>query len=228
MKKILFVLAGLLLGLSASQAQERYSSGGHNSKPKNNASGFDPQRIVIGGGLSLGFANSTFMAGISPMVGYKLTNNLLAGVSLGYLYYRDGKYKEYYNTTTNRFEISALQSSMVSPGAWVRYNIFNQFFVQVQYEHHFSNTRWTDAARIAGGSGKEKVSIRYDLPSLLVGAGYRLPVSERISMYIGLYYDVLQNQTIKTVTSSNGWYQGTVASPYYGSIQPVIGFGIGF
>lgn len=228
MKKLMFVLAGLLMGFNGLNAQERYSSGGHNNKPKKNASGFDPQRLVIGGGVTLSFANSAFMAGVSPMVGYKLTNNLMAGVSLGYLYYRNGQYKQYYNTTTNRYETSVLSSSMLSPGAWVRYNVFNQFFVQVHYEHHFSGTHWTDAATFGGGSGKEKVSIKYDLPSLLVGAGYRLPVSDRISMYMGLYYDVLQNQTTKTVTSSNGMYQGTVTSPYYGTIQPVIGFGIGF
>lgn len=226
MKKVFVIIIGLLLGLP-SIAQERYSSGGQSSKPKNNASGFDMQRLVIGGGFGLGLGSGSFNASISPLIGYKITNNLMAGVSIGYQYFRESKYTNFYNTTTNRYEDYPRRYSMVSPGAWVRYNLFSQFFVQAHFEYHIADVKWTEAAAFTGGSGKETVKVNYNIPTLLVGAGYRLPVSERVSLYLGVYYDVLQNSTLQTVTSSNG-RQGQVGSPYYGSIQPVLGFGIGF
>ncbi|RQO30495.1 hypothetical protein DBR32_13090 [Taibaiella sp. KBW10] len=226
MKKGFVILIGLLLSISA-LAQDRYSSGGHSSKPKSSSGGFDPQRLVMGGGFGLGFGSGSFNASISPLVGYKLTNNLMAGVSIGYQYFRESNYTTFYNTTTSRYENYPRRYSMFSPGAWVRYNLFSQFFVQAHFEYHISDVKWTEAATLGGGSGKESVKANYSIPTLLVGAGYRLPVSERISLYLGLYYDVLQKSTLQTVTSSNG-RQGQVGSPYYGALQPVIGFGIGF
>ncbi len=223
MKKIGIV--GLLLTLSlTTMAQVRYNSGGGSSKPKEK--GFDPQKIVIGGGLDGRFWGGITYIYLAPMVGYKITPNFLAGVNLGYQYVRIKNGREVYNTTTNRYETYPTNDHLFSPGLWLRYNIAS-FFAHAQFEYHVGNASWTDFAQTAGGSGVEKVKLNYTLPSLLVGAGYRLPLGERVSAYIGIYYDVLQNNTRKTVSASNG-AQYEVASPYAGGIRPTIGFGIGF
>lgn len=223
MKKI--GITGLLLALSiGAMAQVRYNSGGGSSKPKEK--GFDPQKIVIGGGLDGRFWGGITYIYLAPMIGYKVTPNFLAGVNLGYQYVRIRDGREVYNTTTNRYEIYPTNDHLFSPGVWLRYHISN-FFVHTQFEYHMGNSRWTDYAQQSGGTGVEKVKLNYTLPSLLVGAGYRMPLGDRVSAYIGLYYDVLQRSTQKTVSASNGT-RYNVASPYAGSVRPTIGFGIGF
>ena len=223
MKKISII--GLLLAISiGAMAQVRYNSGGGSSKPKER--GFDPQKIVIGGGIDARFWGGVTYIYLAPMVGYKITPNFMAGVNLGYQYMRIKNGREVYNTTTNRFETYATNDHLFSPGLWMRYNIAS-FFVHTQFEYHIGNSRWTDYAQLAGVSGVEKVKLNYTLPTLLVGAGYRVPLGERVAAYIGIYYDVLQQSTQKTVSASNGT-QYQVMSPYAGSIRPTLGFGIGF
>lgn len=224
MKKISII--GLLMALSLSaMTQVRYNSGGGGSKPKEK--GFDPQKVVIGGGLGFGMGSGQVRLGASPLIGYQITPNFLAGVSIGYQYVRIADASSFYNTSTGRTENYPYKDHLVSPGAWLRYNLFNSFFVHVQYEYHLGYSRWMGPARYLGGDGKEKVKANYEVPTLLVGAGYRLPMGDRFSMYLGVYYDVLNGSTEKTITASNG-AQMQVGSPYGNGIRPVVGFGIGF
>lgn len=213
----------LMLLSSGLMAQLRYNSGGVSAKPK--SGGFDPQKLVIGGGLGAGFGTGFMNAGIAPMVGYAITPNFLAGVSLGYQYsrFRDGN--SFYNTTTNRNETYPLNYHLVSPGVWMRYNLMGSFFLHAQFEYHLGNLRWTGPAQYAGGTGKEKVKANYTIPTLLIGAGYRMPISDRAGMYFGLYYDVLQNSTQSEYRASNNQIL-SLSSPYMG-LRPVFGFGIG-
>jgi hypothetical protein len=223
MKRIALISVGILLGLGAF-AQERYNSGGGNSKPK--SAGFDPKRIVIGGRIGGQLYSGVTGFNISPLIGYELVPNLYAGLSLSYTYTRVKEGSSVMNTATGRYETYATNDHIFSPGVWFRYNLFNSFFVHTQFEYHMASSRWTEAARVSGGTGVEKVKANYTIPTLLVGAGYRLPMTERVSMYFGVYYDVLQQSTEKVITDTRGtnW---RVRSPYYGSLNPFIGFGIG-
>ncbi len=224
MKRISII--GLLVVLSlGAMAQVRYNSGGGSSKPKEN--GFDPQKVVIGGGLRFGMASGQLLLGASPMVGYRVAPNFMAGVILGYQYYRVKDSRSVMNTTTGRYETYPSVDHLFSPGLWARYNLFNSFFVHAQFEYHLASSRWTEPARLAGGSGVEKVKASYTIPTLLIGAGYRLPVSDRIGIYFGLSYDVLQHSSKKTITDSRG-SQWIAQSPYFGNFNPTIGLGIGF
>lgn len=224
MKKIL--ITGLLLVLSlGAMAQARYNSGGGSSKPKEK--GFDPQKVVIGGGVGFGMGTGMLRLGVSPLVGYQVAPNFLAGVSLGYQYVRLGDQSSFYNTATGRVESHPYHDHLFSPGLWMRYNLFNSFFVHTQFEYHMGSGRWTGPAQFLGGSGREKVVANYTIPTLLVGAGYRMPIGERFAMYIGVYYDVLNRSSGKVIQASNG-QQMQVFSPYGNSIMPIVGFGIGF
>lgn len=223
MKKIALFGLSIMLSIGA-MAQVRYNSGGGNSKPK--STGFDPKKIVIGGRIGGQLGNGVSGFNLSPLVGYTLAPNLYAGLSLSYTYTRVKEGSSVMNTSTGRYETYATNDHIFSPGLWLRYNIFNSFFVHTQFEYHMASSRWTDAARVSGGTGVEKVKANYTIPTLLIGAGYRLPMTERVSMYFGVYYDVLQSSTEKTITDTRGtnW---RVRSPYYGSLNPFIGFGIG-
>ena len=224
MKKIVAVSILSILSLCGF-AQERYNSGGTSAKPK--SKGFDPQKLVIGGNVTGGFSGNIFSIGVSPMIGYSITPNFIAGVSLGYQYTSIKDDNQVYNTTTNRNEFYPTRYSLLSPGVWVRANFLTSFFAQAQFENHFGGIRWTGPAPLTGGSGVEKVKANYSIPTLIVGAGYRVVLGSRASAYFGLSYDVLQASTERTVTASNG-QQLTAYSPYYGQIRPMIGFGFGF
>lgn len=206
-------------------AQERYNSGGTSAKPK--SKGFDPQKVVIGGNITGGLSGNFFSVGVSPMIGYSLTPNFIAGVSLGYQYTSIKDDNSFFNTTSNRYESFPSRYSLVSPGVWIRANFLTSFFAQVQFENHFGRIRWTGPAPFAGGSGVEKVKANYSIPTLIVGAGYRIDLGARATAYFGASYDVLQASTERIVTASNG-AKLTAYSPYYGQIRPMVGFGFGF
>lgn len=222
MKKVLTLMTFLALSLHGI-AQDTYNSSRNSSAPKK--SGFDASRLVLGGGLTGGFANG-FYIGASPMVGYRITNNFMAGVSVGVLYSSVNK-GEQTNPVTLRTEKFHARVSMISPGIWTRLNILNSFFVQAHFEQHYMN-RWETYPTYSDPTGRTKVSLKYNMPTLLIGAGYRATIANNVAFYAGISYDVLQSATVKNVYDSRGAGPYEVVSPYYRSLNPFIGFGIGF
>ncbi|HRP89053.1 MAG TPA: hypothetical protein PKX92_03345 [Edaphocola sp.] len=222
MKKIvgILLLCSLSLGLNA---QIKYSSGGKSSKPK--SKGFDKQKLVYGGWGTLQFWGGATKLGASPIIGYKITPNLTAGLSLGYLYesYKDAT--QFFNLASGRQESYPERYHSVTPSIWARYSILNSFYFQTQFEQaYMSMSRTLPAANV---DGKMKDKLGFFMPTLLVGAGYYSHIANRTALYLGVYYDVLQNSTQKTVTSTAG-YIYNVKSPYSGMLYPVIGIGFGF
>ena len=49
--------------------------------------GFDPSRIICGGGFGFGFGSVTNIEQLSPIVGYRFTDQFSAGIGLGYQYF---------------------------------------------------------------------------------------------------------------------------------------------
>src|SRR5688572_5075953 len=85
------IIIALCVGLAASaSAQEVYNSSGERRvapKKKEAKKGFDPQRLIYGGGLGLSFGTITAV-GVAPVLGYRITDNFAAGIGLGYQYLR--------------------------------------------------------------------------------------------------------------------------------------------
>jgi hypothetical protein len=210
MRKLLILLM-LCIGLGAS-AQEVYTSSGkpaNAKKREEKKKGFDPSRLIVGGGIGLGFGDITSIS-VSPIVGYRITDKFAAGVGFGYQYL---KVKDYYEVPELDSPWAShfydYKSSIVSASVWARYIVWKNLFAQVAYEHNFmsyQDYRYNQNYDIEG------FKVRYDAPSLLVGAGFRQPISDNASVYFTVMYDVLQNEK----------------SPYYGRIFPNIGFNIGF
>jgi hypothetical protein len=212
MKKILIVLM-VCVGLGAS-AQEVYTSSGRpaNAKKKEERKkGFDVSRLVVGGGLGIGIGSVTTL-GISPIIGYRITDKFAAGVGFGYQYLKAKDYFQYQDLDSP-FAIHTydLKASTITTSVWARYLILTNLFAHVEYEHNFSS--YNDVGFATNGSGQlENRKIKYDVPALLVGVGFRQPISENSSLFIMGMYDVLQREM----------------SPYRGGIFPRIGFTIGF
>ena len=89
--------------------------------------------------------------------------------------------------------------------------IFTNLFVHAEYEHNFMS--FTDYRFDLNGNGTiESYKLKYNSPALLLGLGYRQPVSDNASFVILALYDVIQDKY----------------SPYYRRIDLRIGLNVGF
>ena len=205
-------------GFSVS-AQEVYTSSGKppgvkqkemQRKQKERERGFDINRLIVGGTLGFGMADNVIAFSVSPVVGYRITDKLAAGIGFGYQYFRekDALLLTDLHGKTTYFDFKA---SMISANVWARYLVLERLFVHAAYEHNFFS--YSDYRYNQSGTGEiETYKVNLDVPSVLVGIGYRQPISGNASIYIMGLYDVLQRDF----------------SPYKGGIQPSIGFMIGF
>jgi hypothetical protein len=212
MNKICIIIA-LCLGLSISaDAQEVYNSSGSRRvtpKKKEQPKGFDPQRIIFGGGLGLSFGDVTAIS-IAPMVGYRITDNLAAGIGLGYQYLRIKDFFELRDANGNPPQYYDYKTSIYSGSVWARYLVFTNFFAHAEYEQNFMS--FTRPEFDHNGSGSiEEYKINYRSPAMLLGAGYRQPVTDNSSFVVMALYDVIQDEY----------------SPYYDRIDVRFGFNVG-
>lgn len=210
MKRILLIIALCVLGQTL-QAQEVYtSSGRRNGYKQKKDNGFDASKLIFGGGLGLSFGNVTSIS-VSPVVGYRITDNFSAGIGIGYQYFRVKDFFELYNAKNNQYQYYDYKSSVYSGSVWARYLIWDNIFAHAEYQHNI--LRFHDYKYDPGGSG-DIVSFKtdYTVPCLLVGGGYRQPITENSSLVIMILYDVLQDKY----------------SPYRNTVDYRIGFNIGF
>lgn len=96
MKKLLAISFMFLTTLAVAQ-DDGYVYGDTQPKPKTpQNSGFDWERVTIGGGFGMTFGDFTYVE-VAPNLGYYLTDNILVGVGANYTYYED----KYYNYKTS-------------------------------------------------------------------------------------------------------------------------------
>lgn len=214
MKKILLALIVSVTGVSAFAQDTVYSSSGrpvsdYRKRQKEEDKKFDKSKLIFGGGLIFGIGNGITNLGLSPIVGYRFTDKLAAGIGLGYQYYGNKQAKQYYDTSqptpypVNDFH---LKTSIYSASLWARYLVFNNIFVHLEPEMN-SYKRFVD------WENNYSVELeRVFVPSILVGAGIRQPITDRLSLVGILLYDVLQEP----------------GSPYYRRVDIRFGFNVGF
>lgn len=230
MKHILLAMV-LCFGIAAVQAQEVYNSTGKSGKAhyRENAkkTGFDVNKLVIGGGVGGGFGSGILSFQIAPIIGYRITDRFAAGVGLSYQYVRLKNYRVLQDYTTGEVFYKSPNASIIAPSVWARYFVFDRLFVSAIGEYSFTNQ--TDFAWAqSGGMNIEKVKLHYGIPCLLLGVGYAQPITNNASFVLMASYDVLQSSTIRDVNDSRGNGPYEVKSPYYGTIDFRVGFNIGF
>ena len=207
MKNVVLVLL-LFAGMSYASAQDVYTSSGkqgYQKKTKKKKSGYDPEKLIIGGTLNAGFGGGYANVGIGPLVGYRITDHFSAGVGLGYQYYQEPEYVD----PVDPNKVSYIKENIIYPSVWTRYYVYRNFFVSGTFEFDFINLKGPGYVNGYLNTVKESVTN----PCMLIGAGFRQPLGGRVSAYFELIYDVLQGQY----------------SPYpvgYPDIR--IGFGAGF
>ncbi|RYD52961.1 MAG: hypothetical protein EOP52_02090 [Sphingobacteriales bacterium] len=204
MKYAKFVLFCVLLLPTLLRAQDVYTSSGKPIGQKRanppEKMGFNPDRMVYGGGLSLGLGGgggySAFQIGISPFAGYRITDRFLAGVGLGYQY--QSVKNAFQNPSTG--QLYPARYHFITPSIWARYGIFESIFLQGELEYNLLN--YNELAFDASGN---VVNQRKNVsgPALLLGGGFRQPISERASFMISVLYNVLHNSGYNPYQYSN-------------------------
>jgi hypothetical protein len=124
------------------------------------------ERIVTGGGLGLAFGSTQDFISVSPMIGYRVTERLLAGTGFTFRY---TKYKYYQPALT-------LTDWGFNP--FLRYTIFNNIFLHTEYEYlnyEFPTT--------------PEQSVRKAFNSFLAGGGFIQPIGDKAAFYITALYN---------------------------------------
>jgi hypothetical protein len=142
-------------------------------------------KIYYGGNIGFNFSNIGYFANVSPLIGYHITPKFSAGITVTYMYY---EFHTPYGT---------LKNSIYGGGVFARYFIFENIFAHAQIEA--LNGEWVD--------GK-----RFNLYPFLVGGGYRGRITDRVSFFTMILYDL--NYSIYSPSSSH--------------ISITLGFGVGF
>ncbi|MEO6812584.1 MAG: hypothetical protein ABI172_01540 [Ginsengibacter sp.] len=118
--------------------------------------GFKKEKLFTGGSANAGFANGTTMLGITPQLGYSLTDWADAGITLNINYISQ---RDFYSPTKFR-------QTIYGPGAFVRLFPVDFLFGTAQYEYNVIRQK-----TIPGGGVPSSVD-RFNSSSLLVGGGY--------------------------------------------------------
>jgi len=127
-------------------------------------------RIYWGGGISVAFWDYTRIR-VEPLVGYRITRSLSAGVKLS------GEYLRY-----ERFGYT-VSSFNYGGSVFARYRIIEQLYGHAEY----------------GGATYETVTAqgvesRIGYPFLLLGGGFVQRTGRRTSLFFEVLYDVLQDE----------------------------------
>lgn len=212
-----YIICSLLLcmGMTVAMAQEAevYNSSGRDigkeKKKKKQETGFDPSKLVFGGGLGLSIGDYTQIS-VSPIVGYRFSDEFSAGVGLGYQYVRVRDYYIFQNFSTLQDETYPYVSQMVTPSVWARYVIWNNIFVQGEMQYNIMKFKEYYRDGTTGYVNSDYATA--DVPCLLIGGGYRMKVTENSSVIMSVMYDVLQQEY----------------SPYKNTVDVRFGFVVGF
>ncbi|RLD61790.1 MAG: hypothetical protein DRJ01_07280 [Bacteroidetes bacterium] len=139
-------------------------------------------KIFFGGNLGLQFGTIT-QVDVSPLVGYRITDDLSAGVGLSYQYYKDSRW-DFVNMETNIFGCKIFG----------KYFIYEDLFLHVEDEALNIETKYFDVLN------KYPNQDRFWLNCFMVGGGYRQRLGERSSVTITALWNL--NQTANTPYSN--------------------------
>jgi len=194
-----YLLFGLMLTICCGtiSAQEVYSSSGKpiNEKRKYKADpeGFDPSKIIWGGGIILSAGTGYANLGISPILGYRISDRLSAGIGAGFQYLKIKNYLSVGNSQGGSQPYD-LKTSIINTNLWARFVVWNNIFLQVQPEINNLDLLSEEIVYAYPASYKTVKKERTFVPSMMVGGGLRQPLSERVSFVGIILYDVLKDK----------------------------------
>jgi len=207
-----YIICGLMLclGITTLQAQEvqSYNSSGHTANHPihhKKKKGFDPDKLIIGGSAILNFGDGYYDLGLSPTVGYKFSKTVALGIGAGI---ESAKLVESVDNGTGVYTNTTYKFRNVYPDLWARITIYKRFYALAEYQYDFLH--YSREASDQYGS-ISPYNINPTISTLLLGAGFRIPIAGRVSAMAEVYYDVLQNQYSPDYQQGPGIRIGIVA-----------------
>lgn len=150
--------------------------------------GFKKEKLFTGGSANVGFYNGVTMLGITPQLGYSITNWADAGITINLNYISQRDYGGKQRQTT------------YGPGAFVRLFPVNFLFGAAQYEYNIIRQKKIPA----NNSSFQPSTDRIYASSLLVGGGYaggRQPGSNSY-YYISIMWDIMGDKNSPYIDGS--------------------------
>ena len=125
------------------------------------------ERLSLETNFGLQFGTIT-LVDISPNLTYNITQNLIGGLGLSYLYYNDSRFSPSYS------------SSIYGGRLFARYFVFENIFAHAEYELlSYKAASWP--------SGKEDF---ISVSGLIIGGGYRQWISNRAYSTIAILFNL--------------------------------------
>jgi hypothetical protein len=129
-------------------------------------------RIVTGGGIGLGFGSVQDYFSVSPMIGYRLTQKLLAGTGVTYRY------------TNYKVVKPSIKLNDYGLNPFLRFTVYRNIFLQSEYEY----LNYEFPVSVAE-------TTRRSFDSFLAGGGFIQPIGQRAAFYLMALYNFSYQQT---------------------------------
>lgn len=167
MKKTLLIIC---FAITAFTALAQYS------KPDNESKGFSKKNFFTGGTTNVSFFNQQTVLGISPYVGYSLTNFFDVALQANFNYIGQ-----------RSFDGTKARLYTYGPGTFARIFPLDNIFLQGGFEKNFISYKEI----LPNGGGTYKAN--YDVNSILVGGGYsngRSREEKTVFYYFSILIDI--------------------------------------
>ena len=127
-------------------------------------------KIYFGGNFGLSLGTITYVD-VSPLIGYRISDNYSAGVTLSYQYFRD-----------KRFDVSG---DVLGYGVFNRLNLTEEIFLYAE----FQNLSYSGL----GSTVDNNPDPRINVPFLWLGGGYSQRLGQSSALFVSFLYDVIQD-----------------------------------
>lgn len=171
MKNILCCLCILFMAIDLPAQERQPSNLAKSDKPK-----MSPKdRFFFGGNIGLNFGSLTYI-NVSPIIGYRLTEKLGAGLGPTYSYYKDHRDKNYYYET-----------STYGGRLFAQYQVLENVLLYSEFET--VNIEVPDLLFTS--------LVRRNVSSLFVGGGYAQRIGNGASFFsIMLLYNIMESDYV--------------------------------
>lgn len=163
MKSIYLIVLALLISIGCMAQSELENE---LEEEETEQSGFDKSKMYFGGYVNLSFGTYTVI-GIEPLVGYKFTPELSAGVQLSY------EYSSYDDVSASNYGGSLFGRYRIIPELYAHAE-FSSINYELIYFSGETNRVW--------------------VPFLFLGGGYSQPISKNVWINAQVLFDVLQDE----------------------------------
>ena len=155
------------------------------------------ERFFVGGSLGFSIGTYSSLVDVSPIFGYAVTEDFIAGLGLTYKHY---KYKDYFYNTDNG-ALDDFTSNMYGFSIWSRYYLskigipfIENIFLHAEVEpltfinkYHYNPS---GPYRDPWGSPYARGDERINLTGIFLGGGLRQMIGGRSYLYIEVVWDV--------------------------------------